>query len=594
MSYVNTANPNFLFNFLFCPIKFSVLNIHKYKNICIAYVNCNDKKSKKLLDLKDIDVISDAKEIMALFPSVNSVLPSYKLSLLQQLMSTKERSIKSSMDYDGVGSHLKIRLIIPFDNAMDEIIQKFRHNNNILVNYVDELQDHSIDGPILLIIDKKISIVIGVNEQDNDNNNNYGDKNNDALNYELTFLYNKHDNDVSKSVVISHITAFEIIWKQAETRKIIENTDKVKEDFINICAHELRSPIQPILGLSILVKNKISDSNQREMLDVIIRNAKRLKRLADDLLEVTKIESNSIKLDREKFNLNDFLNDVLFDYTNKILRDSLNDDYTFNIAKSIPHDIVFFVDVDKDRLVQVISNILNNAVRATEDAINNENLESGTIQFSLTQNTVKDIQISVKDMGPGIDAQILSKLFTKFITKSGRGIGLGLFIAKSIIEAHGGRIWAENNKGEKGATFYFTLPILMQSQKNSELKKILVVDDTPAFALSLKNTFENDDKYLVDIYSNPATMLQKFVSGYYDFVMLDIEMPEINGFDLSQQLRKKDDRVQVIFMTSGGTNYEPLRELYGISEKNHFIKKTLGAEKILKQLNALVEENRNN
>ena len=84
-------------------------------------------------------------------------------------------------------------------------------------------------------------------------------------------------------------------------------------------------------------------------------------------------------------------------------------------------------------------------------------------------------------------------------------------------------------------------------------------------------------------------MLQKFVSGYYDFVILTIEMSEINGFDLSQQLRKKDDRVQVIFMTSGGTNYEPLRELYGISEKTHFIKKTLSAEKILKQLNALVE-----
>ena len=115
------------------------------------------------------------------------------------------------------------------------------------------------------------------------------------------------------------------------------------------------------------------------------------------------------------------------------------------------------------------------------------------------------------------------------------------------------------------------------------------MDDTPTFALSLKNTFETDDKYAVDIYNNPTTMLQKFVSGYYDFVILNIEMSEINGFDLSQQLRKKDDRMQVIFMTSGGTNYEPLRELYGISEKTHFIKKTLSTEKILKHLNALVE-----
>ncbi|HYO05444.1 MAG TPA: hybrid sensor histidine kinase/response regulator [Phototrophicaceae bacterium] len=542
-------------------------------------------------ELKDIGIIFDAKEIMALFPTVSSVQSSYSLSLLQQLMAAIENNIKSDVndDVEDMDRGLKIRLIIPFDAALDEITQKFRQNKGIMVNYVDETKEYSIDGSALLIIDKKISIIIGINEQDNINNNNDGNKNNNLLKSESIFLFNKDDNDGSKSAVFSHITAFEIIWNQAETKKMIENADKAKEDFINICAHELRSPIQPILGLSILVKNKISDANQREMLDVIIRNAKRLKRLGDDLLEVTKIESNSIKLDKEKFNLNDFINEVLIDYSNKILKEDFNNNYTLIITKSIPRDIVFFVNVDKDRLTQVIFNILNNAVRASGDAIQDGNLENGTIQFSLTQTAAKEIQISVKDMGPGIDTQILSKLFTKFITKSGKGIGLGLFIAKSIIESHGGRIWAENNKEEKGATFYFTLPVLTQSQRNSEIKKILVVDDNPSFALSLKNTFETDDKYIVDIYGNPETMLQKFVSGYYDFVILTIEMSEINGFDLSQQLRKKDDRMQVIFMTSGGTNYEPLRELYGISEKTHFIKKTLSAEKILKQLNALVE-----
>ncbi|MBA3285519.1 MAG: hybrid sensor histidine kinase/response regulator [Nitrosopumilus sp.] len=545
-----------------------------------------------MLELKDIGIISDAKEIMALFPTVSSVKSFYGLSLLPQLMAATENNIKSSVndDDDDIDRGLKIRLIIPFDNAIDEIAQKFRQNKGILVNYVDEIKEHSIDRPVLLIIDKKISVIIGINEQDDIHDNNDGDKNNNLLKSKSVFLYNKDDNDASKSAVFSHITAFEIIWNQAETKKMIENTDKAKEDFINICAHELRSPIQPILGLSILVKNKISDANQREMLDVVIRNAKRLKRLADDLLEVTKIESNSIKLDKEKFNLNDFVNDVLIDYSDRILKEDFNINYTLSIIKSIPSDIVFFVNVDKDRLTQVIFNILNNAVRASGDAIHDGNLDNVTIQFSLTQTATKEIQISVKDMGRGIDAQILSKLFTKFITKSGKGIGLGLFIAKSIIESHGGRIWAENNREEKGATFYFTLPVLTQSQRNNDIRKILVVDDTPTFALSLKNTFETNDKYRVDMHNNPMTMLQKFVSGYYDFVILNVEMAEINGFDLSQQIRKKDDRVQVIFMTSGGTNYEPLRELYGISEKTHFIKKTLGAEKILKQLNTLVGE----
>lgn len=544
-------------------------------------------------ELKDIGIISEAREIMALFPTVSSVQSSYRLSLLQQLMTAIENNIKSNVndDVDDIDGGLKIRLIIPFDEAMDGITQKIRQNKGILVNHVDEIKEEcSIDRSILLIVDKKISVIIGINDQDGANNDDGENKSNRLLKSESVFMYNKDDDDASKSAVFSHITAFEIIWNQAETKKMLENADKAKEDFINICAHELRSPIQPILGLSILVRNKISDANQREMLDVIIRNAKRLKRLADDLLEVTKIESNSIKLDKEKFNLNDFLNDVLIDYSNRILKEDVNNGYDLSIITSIPHDTLFFVDVDKDRLTQVIFNILNNAVRASGDAIHDGNLENGAIQFSLTQTATKEIQISVRDMGPGIDAQILSKLFTKFITKSGKGIGLGLFIAKSIIESHGGRIWAENNKGAKGATFCFTLPILTQSQRNTGIKKILVVDDTPTFALSLKNTFEANDKYMVDIYNNPTTMLQKFASGYYDFVILNIEMSETNGFDLSHQLRKKDDRVQVIFMTSGGTNYEPLRELYGISEKTHFIKKTLGAEKILKQLNALVGE----
>ncbi len=542
-------------------------------------------------ELKDIGIISDAKEIMALFPTVRSVQSFYRLSLLPQLMAAIENNIESNIDDDDdIDRSLKIRLIIPFDKAIDEITQKFRQNKGILVNYVNEIKEYSIDRSVLLIIDKKISITIGINEQDDINNNNNENKNNNLLMSKSIFLYNRDDNEASKSAVFSHITAFEIIWNQAETKKMIENADKAKEDFINICAHELRSPIQPILGLSILVKNKIYDANQLEMLDVIIRNAKRLKRLADDLLEITKIESNSIKLDKKKYNLNAFVNDVLIDYSDKILKEDFNNNYTLSIIKSIPSDTVFFVNVDKDRLTQVIFNILNNAVRASGDAVHDGNLENVTIQFSLTQTATKEIQISVKDMGPGIDAQILSKLFTKFITKSGKGIGLGLFIAKSIIESHGGRIWAENNKEEKGATFYFTLPVLTQSQRNDDIRKILVVDDTPTFALSLKNTFETNDKYTVDIHNNPTTMLQKFVSGYYDFVILNIEMSETNGFDLSQQLRKKDDRVQVIFMTSGGTNYEPLRELYGISEKTHFIKKTLGAEKILKQLNALAGE----
>ena len=567
------------------------------------------EKSNKLPGLNDRDIISEAKEIMAVFPTVKSVLSTYKSALMQQLISTMQSNFKDSYNsYDdrAIDNSPKVRVIIPQDKEIDGIIQRSRHNKNTSIRNISDISDIFIDKAVFIIIDRKTSIIIKTDEPDYDgdtgnseNNNNSSDKSGGfSAIKETAFWYSRHDDDDdddetgSGPVVFSHIAAFEMLWKLTETRQKITTSDKVKEDFVNICAHELRSPIQPILGLSILVKNKITDANQREILDVIIRNAKRLKRLADDLLEVTKIESDLIKLDKEKFNLNDFLNETLFDYATKASKEEHgdNDNNThLNIVKSIPDDIVFSVDADKDRLIQVIHNILNNAVRARSDGIYNNDVDNEAIYFSLHKSKENEVQISIKDRGTGIDDEILSNLFTKFITKSGKGIGLGLFIAKNIIEAHDGKIWATNNNDGKGATFCFTLPIIMQSTRNAKFKKILLINDKQSFALTLKTTFEEYGKYKVDIFDSPTALLQRFVSGHYDFVILDIEMPEINGFDLSQQIRKKDDKVEVVFMTSGGTNYEPLRELYGISEKNHFIKKFREPYRILRQINSLIE-----
>jgi signal transduction histidine kinase len=545
-----------------------------------------------LSELKDRETISLAKEIMAVFPTVESVLSTYKSALIQQLILKMQSSFNDSdANHDNaINNNPKIRIIIPQDKEIDNITQGFRQNKNTHILNISGINDIFIDSAIFIIIDKKTSIIIKTGEQDN-NDNDVNKSSGFSPKKETAFSYIRYDNETDNgTVVFSHIAAFELIWKLTEALQKVTNNDKVKEDFVNICAHELRSPIQPILGLSMLVKNKITDANQQEILDVIIRNAKRLKRLADDLLEVTKIESNLIRLDKEKFNLNDFLNEMLFDYETKVSKEEHNDNNThLNIIKSIPDEIVFSVDADKDRLIQVIHNILNNAVRARSDGNYNNDPDNEAIYFSLQQNNENEVQISIKDRGSGIDEEILSNLFTKFITKSGKGIGLGLFIAKNIIEAHDGKIWATNNKDGKGATFYFTLPVIMQSAKNVKFKKILLINDKKSFAFTLKTTFEEYGKYKVDIFDTPSAVVQGFVSGYYDFVILDIEMPEINGFDLSQKIRKKDDKVEVVFMTSGGTNYEPLREMYGISEKSHFIKKFNEPDKILRQINGLIE-----
>jgi signal transduction histidine kinase len=252
--------------------------------------------------------------------------------------------------------------------------------------------------------------------------------------------------------------------------------EKAQKEFINVAAHELRTPIVPILGLSELLysqmkKNMPDDEvrkqqqdlqkkRQLEKLEVIIRNAARLQGLTEDILDVTKIESQALKLQPERIELNDLVSNIIRDYTR-----SENGKLKANVqVRFEPHDkdSSIFVNADRGRLSQVISNLISNALKFTEEGsitvaidkkINNDN-----------NNNNNQVIVSVKDTGSGIDPEIQSRLFEKFATKSDEGTGLGLYISKSIIEAHGGKIGAENNtnadgEGRRGATFYFTLPL---------------------------------------------------------------------------------------------------------------------------------------
>ena len=236
----------------------------------------------------------------------------------------------------------------------------------------------------------------------------------------------------------------------------------MQSEFINTAAHELRTPVQPILGLSDVLLSKNGDIEQyRELLDTIKRNAKRLKQLTEDILDATRIESQSLYLKEEKFNLNDIItnivNDILTTTNRGYLKKEEENTPRIKLEYYDPKNI--FVQADKGRITQVVSNLLGNAVKFTQ---------TGTISISLETRKREDGEdhavISVKDTGQGIDPEILSRLFTKFATKSETGTGLGLFISKSIVEAHGGKIWAENNVDGKGAIFAFSLPIVKQEQ----------------------------------------------------------------------------------------------------------------------------------
>jgi len=228
--------------------------------------------------------------------------------------------------------------------------------------------------------------------------------------------------------------------------------DKIQKEFINMAAHELRTPIQPILGLADVLRDYVTDSHQSKLLDVIMRNAKRLQRLSCDILDVSKIESSLLKISKSKIDLNEKIKNVINDVEN-----GYDDGNNSNVKIIFEPKETIFVYADKDRIYQVLSNLLNNAIKYTKNGTVtiNTSIANGS---NNNANNDKEAVVTIMDTGYGITPEIMQKLFSKFVTTSSHGTGLGLFISKGIIEAHGGRIWAENNSNGVGSSFSFSLP----------------------------------------------------------------------------------------------------------------------------------------
>jgi two-component system, OmpR family, sensor histidine kinase VicK len=325
-----------------------------------------------------------------------------------------------------------VKLLIPYGDRIEAIIKDLK----MLVSQVNiKIADKSLETKITILIVDRREVMTWELRDDNIENP-----------YEAGGLATYSNN---KSIASSYATIFETLWKQTELYEQSQNFNKMQNDFINIAAHELRTPIQPILGLTEIIRSHTKDIEQAKLLEVVSRNANRLKRLTEDILDVTKIESQSLNVKKEDFNLNDVIVNAIDD----IMTNKEPIKIKKNLIKLQYHhpqqDI--FVQADKGRISQVIHNLLDNAVKFTE---------AGNITISTHLKMEEEVIVSVKDTGRGLDPGILSRLFSKFTTESDTGTGLGLFISKSIIEAHGGIIWAKNSKdSEKGATFYFSLPL---------------------------------------------------------------------------------------------------------------------------------------
>jgi two-component system, OmpR family, sensor histidine kinase VicK len=397
------------------------------------------------------------KEIQIIYSTVKA----YKM---QKSVGVIDYLAKLSAKNDDI----KIKLLTPKDSSIEESLQDLKDsNNNIDINYIEPKSGIIIKT---LVVDKKHSLVMEL--KDNDYSTAEKEEEQDSTIIPTISKTAPAAAEIgistysnSKPTVLSYLSIFETLWRQTELFEQLKQADILKTEFINIAAHELRTPTQTIIGYCEMIN--IFPEKKDEYINPIKRNSERLYKLTQDILEVSRIESNSLKLDIEKIELNELINETVIDFIRRPLSSINNKDVKINFNPSNNnnhHQTPLFVYADKNRIQQVIFNLLDNASKFTE---------KGEITLSIIENDAEnnsndkynDITIRIQDTGKGIDSEILPRLFKKFSTKSERGTGLGLYISKNIVEAHGGKIWTEKTSNGKGSVFVFTLPTTRNHHK---------------------------------------------------------------------------------------------------------------------------------
>jgi two-component system, OmpR family, sensor histidine kinase VicK len=436
-----------------------------------------------------INLIKSAKfEVLLVLPTVNAFMREYRIDAIQipeelstSAMQRGTPSKENLQEQGGRRAEMSIRILTPTNDEVGKIInnmnitttssmlsegeRKFSNkaNNSILqIRYLESLPKYNVTTATILVVDRKISLVM---EKVDDSKETF---------VEAVGLSTY---STSEPTIMSYVSIFENFWNQIElyeqlkeSKEKLEETneqlkvhDKMQKEFINIAAHELRTPIQAILGYAEILE--VESRRSRQYVIPIMRNAVRLQGLANNILNVSRIESQTLKLNKEKFNIHEKIRNVVEDIKSR------GDEVEIVFADPKVDPIV--VEADEIRIYEVISNLLTNATKFTpkSHSDSSDGINTITIFTDIKSNQAdkrgsssnsgveEEVIISVRDRGTGIDPNVQGKLFSKFVTTSETGSGLGLFISKGIVEAHGGRIWAQNNTDGIGATFYFSLPL---------------------------------------------------------------------------------------------------------------------------------------
>ncbi len=441
------------------------LYLNHYRSIFEEVWKSSQKLEDRLMDIQEnlsdnISVIYNPEEAVSL---ARKLFESAKQEILIMLSSTnaalrldqnKEFMMLNNTSRKGI----KVKVIVPMKRVLDNKVTKIVSKYPFIEFRFLPFTALFLVGTAIIDRQKIISF-----EVKNDTKKSYSDA------IRLCLFID------SIPTAMSYGTQFENLWKQTDLYKQLQANEKLQNDFINIASHELRTPVQSIMGFTeILLKDLGDTQNHKKHVDAIRRNANRIKELVNRLIDVTQIDNKLLILRTETFDFKALISEVIKDQSRKrnekststriTLRCMYRYDSEWRHLTGRSNQDPVLITGDRIRLSQVMMNLLDNAYEAISLAKDN----NGTImikiekifqQMSTTNKPQQWLLVSIADSGSGIQPEMIRRLFTKFTTNTSNGIGLGLYFSKEIIKEHSGKIWAKNNESGIGSTISFRLPL---------------------------------------------------------------------------------------------------------------------------------------
>lgn len=394
-------------------------------------------------------------------------------------------------------------------------------------------------------------------------------------------LAEKHEPSADERRVLAALGAHATtaVVEQA-ARESLERAVRSRDEILGIVAHDLRNPLNVISAAANSLHHRLADSVSRRPLERIMRAAQRAEHLIRDLLDLSAIEGGHFSIEMRPIDTASTILSAIDSQQGLAAASCVI--LASDLSPALP-----WIDADEERILEVLENLVGNAVKFT--------MAGGTVTVGAALRE-QEVVLWVKDNGPGIAAEQLTHLFDRFWQANKtdrRGTGLGLTICKAIVEAHGGRIWAESEPGA-GTTVFFTVPAHERAPKSSgsPVANILMVDDRPENLLSLRAILEQPDYRLVSA-SSGEEALSLALRETFAVALLDISMPGMDGLEVAihmKELERSRD-IPIIFITAFGDDPEEIHRAYSAGGADYLVK-PLDAEIVRKKVAVFVDLSR--